>query len=62
MISVIEVTEDCGVHLINEGLTINGQTATVQVQGTGPSAADRVMEFRCRFDSGQSFLCKFNLI
>ena len=54
--------DNCGVHLINEGLTIDGQIATVQVQGTGPSAADRITEFSCRFDSGQDFLCEFSII
>ena len=44
--------------MINEGLTIDGQTAIVQVQGTGPSAADRITEFSCQFNTGLVFLCK----
>ena len=40
---------------------MDGQTATVQVQGTGPSAPDRVMEFRCQFNIGESFLCKLEI-
>lgn len=45
-------------HLINEGLTVEGQIATVQVQGTGPSPAERISEFECQFDSGSAFECK----
>ena len=55
---ISELTGICDVHLINEGLTINGDTATVQVQGTGPSAASRITEFNCRFDDGGQFPCK----
>ena len=55
---ITELTGYCDVHLINDGLTIDGQTATIQVQGTGLSAANRITEFQCLFDSGDVFSCK----
>lgn len=56
--TLTELTGLCDVHLINEGLTIDGQTVTVQVQGTGPSADTRITEFNCQFDSGEFAPCK----
>ena len=47
----------CGVHLINEDFSISGQTAIVQVQGTGPTAALRISDFECRFDLGNYIPC-----
>ena len=58
IVVITELTGYCDVHLINDGLTIDGQTATIQVQGTGPSAANRITEFQCLFDSGDVFSCK----
>ena len=39
----------CTVHLINDGVTVDGDTATVEFAGSGPTTS-----FRCSLD-GQSF-------
>ena len=48
-----ETTGLCDAHLINEGLSISGQTATIQLQGTGPFPETRITEFTCRIDNGE---------
>ena len=53
-----ELTGICDAHLINEGLTMDGQTATIQLQGTGPFPETRITEFRCSIDDGDFFSCK----
>ena len=40
----------CALHLINKGLTITGNNATIEWEGTGPSATTVVSAFECRLD------------
>jgi len=49
---------DCWVHLINDGITITGDTVAVQWQATGPSADNRATIFRCTLD-GRARECRF---
>ena len=41
----------CYLHLINDGVTVTGDTVTVEWQGTGPTAANRITEFDCRLNN-----------
>ena len=50
-----EVTSDssfCTTHLINGGVTVRGDTATVEFAGTGPAET-----FRCKLDTEPAFAC-----
>ena len=38
----------CSLHLINDGVTVTGDTVTVEWQETGPTAANWNTEFNCR--------------
>ena len=59
-----DTTSDCWLHLINDGVTVMGDTVSVQWQGTGPYEI-----FRCRINQlqpvqnrGQQQICKFSSI
>lgn len=47
----------CGLHLINDGLTVNGSSIYVQFAGV-PST---IQIFRCKLDNKPGFDCKLNL-
>ena len=52
-----EISSDpsfCTTHLINGGVTVRGDTATVEFTGTGPAET-----FRCRLDAEPAFTCKY---
>ena len=54
-----EITSDpsfCTTHLINGGVTVRGDTATVEFAGTGPAET-----FRCKLDTEPAFACKLKL-
>ena len=51
-----EISDDptyCTTHLINDGVTVDGDNVTVEFAGIG-SAASHV----CKLDSRDSFICK----
>ena len=51
-----EISSDpsfCTTHLINGGVTVRGDTATVEFAEMGP-----VEMFRCRLDTEPAFVCK----
>ena len=48
----------CAAHLINDGVTVDGDTVTVEWQGTGPSQANQNTQFNCRLDNGTSESCE----
>ena len=53
-----EISSDpsfCTTHLINGGVTVRGDTATVEFTGTGPTET-----FRCRLDTEPAFVCKYS--
>ena len=55
----------CSVHFINKGLTIMGNDATIEWEGTGPSATTVVPAFACRLDrnAGGVFMpCKMLIL
>ena len=43
----------CTLHLINRGVTINGNRATVEFIGTEPAET-----FLCKVDNQEPFICK----
>jgi len=47
----------CAAHLINDGVTVDGDTVTVEWQGTGPSQANQNTQFFCVLD-GKCRSCK----
>ena len=52
-----EISSDpsfCTTHLINTGVTVRGDTATVEFTGTGPAET-----FRCRLDAEPAFTCTY---
>lgn len=49
----------CSAHLINEGVDVMGNCATIQWQGTGPSPYDRVTEFNCTHSFGDDAIQEF---
>ena len=49
----------CYLHLINDGVTVTGDTVTVEWQGTGPTAANRITEFDCRLGNGGFLSCEW---
>ena len=51
-----DTVTDCASHLINDGVTVTGDTVRVEWQGTGPSAANQITEFICVLD-GKSEPC-----
>jgi len=54
-----EISSDpsfCTTHLINGGVTVRGNTATVEFAGTG--AAEM---FSCRLDTGPAFACTYQM-
>ena len=46
-------------HLINNGVTIENNSVTIEFDGTGPSEEIVVSEFVCRLDDEEFFTCKF---
>ena len=50
---------DCGAHLINQGVVVSGNSATVEWQGTGPDPNNRVQNFQCSLNGGAPSSCKF---
>ena len=48
-------TERCTLHLINDGVTVAGDSATVEFSGRGP-----VRGFRCQLDKMEYDECKFS--
>ena len=54
-----EISSDpsfCTTHLINGGVTVSGDMATVEFAGTGPAET-----FRCKLDTEPAFACKLKL-
>ena len=54
-----EVTTDaerCTLHLINDGVTVTGDSATVEFTGRGP-----VKDYHCQLDMMEFYECKFFL-
>ena len=54
----------CSAHLINKGVTVTGNNATIEWEGTGPSATTVVSAFQCRLDrdAGGIYLpCKMSM-
>ena len=54
-----EISSDpsfCTTHLINGGVTVSGDMATVEFAGTGPAET-----FRCKLDTKPAFACKLKL-
>ena len=54
-----EISSDpsfCTTHLINGGVTVSGDIATVEFAGTGPAET-----FRCKLDTEPAFACKLKL-
>ena len=49
----------CSVHLINNGVTIENNSVTIEFDGTGPSEEIVVSEFVCRLDDEEFVTCKF---
>ena len=52
-----EVTTDaerCTLHLINDGVTVTGDSARVEFTGRGP-----VKDYRCQLDKMEFYECKF---
>ena len=53
---VLEITNDrerCTMHLINGGVTVTGDSATVEFTGRGP-----VKGYMCQLDKQETFECK----
>ena len=53
---VFEITDDkehCTIHLINGGVTVTRNSATVEFTGRGP-----VKGYRCQLDKQEVFECK----
>ena len=53
---------DCGAHLINQGVVVSGNSATVEWQGTGPDPDNRVQDFQCSLDGGAPSSCKSEIL
>ena len=54
-----EISSDpsfCTTHLINGGVTVSEDMATVEFAGTGPAET-----FRCKLDTEPAFACKLKL-
>ena len=54
-----EISSDpsfCTTHLINGGVTVWGNTATVEFAGTGPAEM-----FNCRLDTKPAFACTYQM-
>ena len=47
----------CTVHLINDGVTVNGNTATVEFASAGPATT-----FQCSLDSQSFSACELVLV
>ena len=48
--------DDCWVHLINDGITVNEDSVTIEWQGTGPGAiASPPLEYQCKLQDITSF-------
>ena len=56
----LEISSDpsfCTTHLINGGVIVSGDMATVEFAGTGPAE-----KFRCKLDTEAAFACKLKLV
>ena len=51
-------SRQCSVHLINKGVTIENNNATIEFTGTGPSEENVVSVFVCQLDGGSFSTCK----
>ena len=51
-------SRQCSVHLINKGVTIENNNATIEFAGTGPSEENVVSVFVCQLDGGSFSTCK----
>lgn len=51
-------SRQCSVHLINKGVTIEDNSATIEFEGTGSSEDLVVSEFVCQLDDGGFNECK----
>ena len=52
-----EITNDtqrCTLHLINDGITVTGDSATVEFTGRGP-----IEEYYCRTNRDDYYLCEY---
>lgn len=47
-------TKTCWLHPINDGVTVSGNSVTIEWQAIGPSPDNRADMFRCRLDRDQS--------
>ena len=48
----------CSAHLINDGVSIEGNNVIIEFEGTGPNEVTQVSEFTCRLDSEPQVSCK----
>ena len=46
----------CRTHLINDGVTVEGSTVTVEFGSVGPA-----LSFTCQLDSRRSFSCEWRI-
>ena len=58
VIFLSEHARNCSAHLINDGVTVVGNSVTVEWQGTGPSQTNRNTQFNCLLDSEPRQSCK----
>lgn len=47
-ISRVELTAVCDAHLINKGVLLDGNNATIYLQPTGPDSEARILDLECR--------------
>ena len=52
----------CSLHWINGGLRVSGNNMTVEWQGTGPTASNKIAQFSCRVDRMQAIPCELIII
>lgn len=48
----------CWSHLINDGITVTGDSVLVEWQGTGPSEGPRITQFTCSLDNQPAEICE----
>ena len=48
----------CSLHLINDGVTVEGNTVVVEWQGTGPTEANRITSFDCTLNNEATESCE----
>lgn len=54
----------CWVHLVNDGITVNEESVTIEWHGTGPAAnVNPPLPFQCRLDGDTIFQpCMFSRV